>query len=63
MISKCCAADPPSYESLLPEEKQRFGYLVHRLRKQGVDIKTAQVRAYAQVLAESLQVEMVDRKI
>ena len=38
----------------LPAEKQRFGLLVHQLRKQGVDLRKAQEQAYTQILAESL---------
>lgn len=54
MISICCSLPAIDLESLAPEEKQRFGKLVHGLRKQGKDLKTAQVLAFHQVLNESI---------
>jgi hypothetical protein len=35
MISICCTPEKPDYNDLLPEQKQRFGYLVHQYRKKG----------------------------
>jgi hypothetical protein len=46
MTSICCTPPSPDYNSLLPEEKQKFGFLVHQMRKKGFDLKTAEERAY-----------------
>jgi len=54
MISIGCSFPAIDLESFTPEEKQRFGKLVHELRKQGKDLKSAQVIAFHQVLSESL---------
>ena len=40
---------------MTPEEKQRFGKIVHDLRKSGVALKSAQVRAYQIVLLEGFR--------
>jgi hypothetical protein len=53
----CCIPPPPDLASLLPIERQRFGKLVHDLRKQGYDLQTAQLRAFAQVLSDSVPYE------
>jgi len=50
----CCSPEPPAIDSLTPEERQRFGFLVYQLRKSGRDVKTAQEIAFHRVLAESL---------
>jgi len=52
--SICCTPEPPDYSLLTPEEKQRFGYLVNQLRKEGHDLTKAQRLAYYQVLNESI---------
>jgi len=57
MESICCTPDPPDYKSLLPEDRQRFGFLVHQLRKKGYHLKEAQERAYMQVVNESIPYE------
>jgi len=54
MIKISCTPPPSDYKSLLPEEKQKFGFLVHQMRKKGLDLQTAQERAYMQVLADSV---------
>lgn len=53
-FSVCCTPEPPDYDSLLPDEKQKFCYLVNQFRKQGINLKTAQVMALQQVLCESI---------
>lgn len=50
----CCSPEPPAIDTLTPEERQRFGFLVYQLRKSGQDMKTAQERAFQRVLSESL---------
>jgi hypothetical protein len=57
MISICCTQPPPDINSLRPEERQRFGKLVHDLRKQGKSLKSAQELAYSMVLLESIPFE------
>lgn len=57
MISICCTQPPPDYNSLLPEEKQKFGFLVHQMSKKGFDLTTAQERAYMLVLSDSIPFE------
>jgi len=42
MISICCTLPKPNYTDLLPEQKQRFGFLVHQYRKKGYTISEAQ---------------------
>jgi hypothetical protein len=54
LIKICCTPEPPDINSLTMQEKRRFGLLVHRLRKSGHDLKTAQERAYQRVLLESV---------
>ena len=55
MYSICCTPPEPDYRELTPEEKQRFGKIVHDLRKSGVALKSAQVRAYQIVLLEGFR--------
>jgi len=55
MISICCTFPHPDTETLTPDEKQRFGKLVHDLRKAGKDLKTAQKMAYQLVLCEGVE--------
>lgn len=58
LIKIDCRPEPPDYQNLPPDEKQRFGYLVHEFRKQkGVSLLEAQHRAYQQVLCESIPFE------
>lgn len=38
----CCSPELPAIDTLTPEERQRFGFLVYQLRKSGRDVKTAQ---------------------
>jgi hypothetical protein len=54
MISICCTPEKPDYNDLLPEQKQRFGFLVHQLRKNGYTVTEAQERAYFQMLSEEI---------
>lgn len=54
LIKIRCSPAPPDINSLTKEEKRRFGFLVHRLRKSGHDLRTAQDRAYQRVLWESV---------
>jgi hypothetical protein len=35
MYSICCTLPKPDYTDLHPEQKKRFGFLVHELRKKG----------------------------
>jgi hypothetical protein len=56
-FSICCTPPPPDINSLLPEERQWFGKLVHDLLKQGKDLKSAQELAYSIVLLESVPYE------
>jgi len=51
MISICCTPPPTDYNSLLPEEKQKFGCHVHQMRQKGLDLKTVQEMA---VLCDSI---------
>ena len=41
MISICCTLPKPDYNVLLPEQKKRFGFLVHQLRKKGYTLFSA----------------------
>lgn len=50
----CCSPEPPAIDSLTPEEKRRFGFLVNRFRKSGHDLKRAQEMAFQRVLVESV---------
>jgi hypothetical protein len=54
MLSICCSPPPPDIASLLPEERQKFGKMVHDLRRLGKDLQTAQTLAYSKVLADSV---------
>lgn len=54
MLQICCSPKPPDLDSLTPEEKRRFGQLVHMLRKSGHDLKKAQEMAFQRVLSESV---------
>jgi hypothetical protein len=54
MISICCTLPKPDYNDLNPEHKQRFGFLVHKLRKKGYTLPDAQQRAYAQLWSEEI---------
>lgn len=55
--SICCTPESQDYNDLCYEDKQRFGYLVNRLRKQGHDLKTAQKMAYQNITCESIPFE------
>jgi hypothetical protein len=50
----CCTPEKPGYNDLLPEQKKRFGFLVHDLRKQGYSIPDAQEKAYTQLWSEEI---------
>ena len=52
--SVCCTPEPPDYSILTPEEKQRFGKLVHDLRKQGISLKLSQELAFSRVMCEEI---------
>jgi len=54
MISICCTLPKPDYSDLLPEQKQRFGFLVHQYRKKGYSIPDAQAKAYSQLWSEEI---------
>lgn len=54
MLQICCSPEPPDFDSLTPEEKRRFGLLVHMLLKSGHDLKKAQEWAFQRVLSESI---------
>ncbi|MDD2336125.1 MAG: hypothetical protein PHD01_06080 [Geobacteraceae bacterium] len=54
MLKICCLPETPAIDSLTPEEKRRFGLLVHMLRKSGHDLRKAQEMAYQRVLGESV---------
>lgn len=54
MLQMCCSPEPPDIDSLTPEEKIFFGFLVHRLRKSGHDLKKSQEIAFQRVLIESI---------
>jgi len=54
MISICCTPEKPDYSILTPEEKQRFGFLVHQLRKQGMSLDLAQELAFSRVMCEEI---------
>lgn len=54
MLQICCSPEPPAIDSLTPEEKRRFGYLVYRLRKSGHDLNKSQEIAFQMVLNESI---------
>jgi hypothetical protein len=54
MYSICCTLPKPDYNDLLPEQKQRFGFLVHQLRKKGYLLPEAQERAWSQLWSEEI---------
>lgn len=54
MLKICCSPETADPTSLTPEEKKRFGFLVHILRKSGHDLRKAQERAFQMVLLESV---------
>lgn len=54
MLKISCIPPPPNISSLRPEEKQLFGKLVHELRKRGLDLESAQRKAYSLVLYRSI---------
>jgi integrase len=53
-----CTPEPPDYSLFTPEEKQRFGMLVHDLRKQGFSLNAAQELAYSRVLCDDIRKQM-----
>jgi hypothetical protein len=57
MIRICCTLEKPDYYDLLPEQKMKFGLLVHLLRKQGCSIPDAQEKAYNQLWSEEIPFE------
>ena len=61
VYSICCTLSPPDYDALCGEDKQKFGFLVNQLRKQGYDLKKAQELAYTQVTCESIPFEPMGR--
>jgi hypothetical protein len=55
MISICCTELKPDYKAeLTPEEFEKFCYLVHTFKKKGERLADAQVKAYSQVLNNSI---------
>lgn len=52
--SVCCTLPPPDYSELCGEDKQKFGYMVHILRKQGKSLEEAQKVAYQKVTCDSI---------
>jgi len=62
MITYNRTVPTPDYKTeLTPEEKQRFGYLVHVYRKQGYALADAQNKAYFEVLAQSIPFDLEGR--
>ena len=57
MIKICCSSEKPNYSDLLPEQKKRFGFLVHQLRKQKFSLPDAQEKAYTQVYCDEIPFE------
>jgi hypothetical protein len=54
MIKICCTEPKPDYKDLIPEDKKRFGFLVHQLRKKGYKLAEAQEMAYIQLWNEEI---------
>lgn len=52
-----CIQPPPDWQSLIPEDRQKFGKLVHDLRKANkkMTLEEAQRWAYEKVLYESVK--------
>jgi len=59
MLKICCSPEPPDIDSLTPEERGRFGFLVYKLRKAGHDVRKAQEIAYQRILLESIPYKAV----
>lgn len=57
MLQICCTLPKPDYNDLCYEDKQKFGYMVNQLRKQGHDLKKAQELAYQRVTCDSIPFE------
>jgi len=53
--SVSCTLEPPDYNDLCGEDKQKFGFLVNQLMKHGKNLKEAQGLAYRQVLCDSIE--------
>ena len=54
MLQICCTEPKPDYKDLIPEHKQRFGYLVNMFRKRGYSIPEAKEKAYSQLWCEEI---------
>ena len=53
-VNSICCTIPPDYSVLTPEEKQRFGCIVHQLKKQGMSLELAQECALSRVMCEDI---------
>lgn len=59
--SICCTLPPPDYNELCGKDKQKFGFLVNQLRKQGKSLKEAQKIAHQRVTCDSIPFETIWR--
>jgi len=57
MIQVCCIIPKTDFNDLCYEDKQKFGYMVNQLRKQGRNLKKAQELAYQRVTCDSMPFE------
>jgi hypothetical protein len=58
MIKIDCRQPLPDYDDLGVEDSQKFGKLVHDLRKQGKSLEEAQSIAYQRVTCDSVPFEL-----
>lgn len=54
MIKISCSLPKPDYTDIPPWQKQKFGLLVHQLRKKGYTVPEAQKIAYSQLWCEEI---------
>jgi hypothetical protein len=54
MKNICCILPKTDYKDLLPEQKNRFGFLVHLFRKKGYTLPDAKERAYSQLWSDEI---------
>lgn len=54
MIKICCTLEKPDYTDVPPWQKQKFGLLVHQLRKKGYSVPDAQKMAYDQLWCDEI---------
>lgn len=55
--SVCCTPEPTDYNDMCFVDKQKFGFLVNQLRKQGRSLAEAQKVAYQRVTCDSIPFE------